>query len=131
MSNKFVAVDISRHEHLVKAILNEIRRELDREYWNANQKEMESPFENSGADDFSTDYFTIRSYNWDENIKPNFETKDIKIWWYKHSNRGLCVKVNNINAEFPLECVLNSVLNKSIESINKFFKKKGVNYVNR
>ena len=123
MANKYIEVDISRHENLVKAVLNEVRKELDREYWNVNQKEMVSPFDNSGTTDFSTDYFTIRSYNWDENIKPNFETKEVKIWWYKHSNRGLYVKVNNSDAEFPLECVLNSVLNKSIKSINKHFKK--------
>lgn len=123
MANKYVEVDISRHENLVKAVLNEVRKELDREYWNVNQKEMVSPFDNSGAPDFSTDYFTIRSYNWDENVKPNFETNEVEIWWYKHSNRGLYVKVNKSDAEFPLECVLNSVLNKSIKSINKHFKK--------
>ena len=71
---------------LLQAVLDKIRKELNRCYWNKNQKEMNSPFDNTGQI-YENDVFTVRAYNWDTNIKPNFEYGDLKIWWYKHSNR--------------------------------------------
>lgn len=109
----------SEYDYLVQAVLNRIRNELDRLYWNKNQKEMISPFDNSGAPTFSTDVFTVRSYNWDENIEPNFETEKMKIWWYKHSNRGLCVKIPN---GAHAEDVIAEALYDSIKSLGRYFK---------
>ena len=111
----------SKYEYLVRGMLHMLRSELDRLYWNKNQAEMVSPFDNTGAPDFSTDYLTIRSYNWDENTLPNFDTDSVKIFWYKHSNRGVFAMVKNSD---NIGEVLANVLNDSIESINLEFKKK-------
>lgn len=45
-------------ELLVRAMLDFIRKELDRHYWNQNQKEMISPFDNTG-EEYSNDYMTV------------------------------------------------------------------------
>lgn len=107
------------HEYAIRAVLNMIRSEMDRMYWNANQKEMVSPFDNTGAEEFKADVFTVRSYNWDENILPNFETDDVKIWWYKHSNRGVYAKIKN---GAHAEDVLFNILYNSIKSLQRYFK---------
>lgn len=82
-------------EELIKAILDRIKMELDRCYWNKNQKEMNSPFENTG-EFYSNDFFTVRAYSWNEedNQKPNFESGLLTCWWYKHSHRGLEYRLN-------------------------------------
>lgn len=92
----------SKYLSFLDAILYSIRKELDRLYWNKHQREMVSPFDNSGAPEFSNGTFTVRSYNWDtedeESKLPNFEYKSLKVWWYKYQGRGTCasadVKVN-------------------------------------
>ena len=117
MQNNWICVD-DRCEFPTRAMLNEIRSELDRLYWNKNQKEMVSPFDNTGAKEFKTNVFTVRCYDWDENILPNFETNDIKIWWYKHSNRGLCVKIKDGE---KIEKVLFDTLNACVESLKEHF----------
>lgn len=80
---------------LFQAILDYIRKEMNRLYWNKYQQEMESPFDNTGAA-YENDTFSVMAYYWgddDELIdKPNFKYKDIEISWYKHSNRGMVVK---------------------------------------
>lgn len=75
-------------EWLIKAVLNEIERQMARLYWNKYQKEINSPFRNT-AENYENDTFIIRAYDWNDNTLPNFEYKDLKIWWYKHSDRGL------------------------------------------
>lgn len=89
---------------LIKAVLNEIRKELDRLYWNKYHQEMSSPFDNTG-NVYSNDVFTVRAYywgdDWSEALKPNFRYKDFRVYWYKHSNRGVEVKYDKpITAEF-------------------------------
>ena len=113
-----------KYENLLKAALNSIRKEIDRCYWNANQKEMTSPFDNTGAPDFATKHFTVRAYDWGEEApeKPNFETKEIQVFWYKHSNRGVVAYV-------PMDChnyaeLIADMLNKSLQSIEPTFHKK-------
>lgn len=111
----------SEYDYPVRAVLNMIRSELDREYWNANQKEMVSPFDNTGAPEFKTDLFTLRSYDWcNGNEKPNFETKKLKVFWYKHSNRGI---VAYVTEGAHAEDILFEVLNDSIKSIERYFNK--------
>ena len=110
----------NRYEALVRGALHIIRNELDRNYWNANQREMESPFDNTGAADFVTDYMVIRSYNWDENELPNFDTDKLKVFWYKHSNRGVNAMVRT---KENVGDMLAEVLNNSVMSINDSFKK--------
>lgn len=89
---------------LIKAVLNEIRKELDRLYWNKYQRVMQSPFDNTG-NTYSNDVFTVRAYYWGDDcgeaLKPNFEYKDFRVYWYKHSNRGVGIKYDKpITAEF-------------------------------
>ena len=80
LENDFYRELPSEYDYPVRAVLNMIRSELDREYWNANQKEMVSPFDNTGAPEFKTDLFTLRSCDWcNGNEKPNFETNKLKI----------------------------------------------------
>ena len=74
----------SKYNLLIKGMLMTMRAELDRNYWNANQKEMVNPFDNTGAPDFVTDYLTIRSYNWNGNDLPNLDTDQLKVFWYKY-----------------------------------------------
>lgn len=83
-------------EDLIVAILEYIEKEMARQYWNAHQKEIDSPFRNTGAT-FSNDVFTVRAYNWDGNYKPNFEYKGLKIYWYKYLGRGIELNYDDIN----------------------------------
>ena len=113
-----------KYENLLKAALNSIRKEIDRCYWNANQKEMTSPFDNTGAPDFSTEYFTVRAYDWgeEENEKPNFETKEMQVFWYKHSNRGVVAHVPSTTTNYAE--LITEILNNALKSIEPAFKKK-------
>ena len=80
-----------KHICVVQACLDRIRIELDRLYYNKYQEPMYSPFDNTG-EMYGNDTFVVRAYQWGEHedkyIPPNFEYKGLKIWWYKHSNRG-------------------------------------------
>lgn len=113
MSKKWISVPEKYNEAII-ANLNRIRSELDRLYWNENQAEMTSPFDNTGAPDFSTNYFTVRSYNWDENTAPNFECANLRVYWYKHSNRGISAQIQS--AENIAEQLVN-ILNDSLTSL--------------
>ena len=44
-----------------------IKNELDRLYWNKNQKEMDSPFENTG-ETYKNKTFKVCAYKWNEDI---------------------------------------------------------------
>lgn len=106
-------------ELLTMAMLDYIRKELDRLYWNKNQKEMVSPFDNTGAEPYSNSYMTIRSYNWNGNDKPNFETENMKVSWYKHSNRGVVVSFKE--GLDPLATIAET-LQKSVQSLEEDFQ---------
>lgn len=108
---------------LIRAALNEIENQMARLYWNKYQKEMESsPFKNTGAE-YSNDTFTVRAYNWnDENdVLPNFEYKDLKIYWYKHSQRGLQWYYNCSKNALPSSAFLEDMLEDCIESLERYF----------
>lgn len=122
MSKNTEWVELSpQYDYAVRAVLNMIRSELDRMYWNKNQKEMVSPFDNTGAADFKTDTLVLRSYNWDENNLPNFETDKLLVYWYKHSNRGICARIPN---GAHAEDVLFETMNDSIKSLKRYFKER-------
>lgn len=105
-------------ELLMEAIMDKIENEMDRLYWNKYQKDMESPFQNTGAE-YSNETFTVRAYNWNGNDLPNFEYKDLKIWWYKHSHRGLCWEYNYGKNVLPQAIYLADMLDDCIESFRK------------
>ena len=78
---------------IIIAALNRIREEMDRLYWNKYQKEMESPFDNTG-EAFVCSTFMVRAYDWnwdddDSKSLPNFKYEDLSVYWYKHSQRGV------------------------------------------
>lgn len=111
-------------EMMCIAMLNYIRKELDRHYWNKYQKEMVSPFDNCGAPDYSNSYMIVRSYYWgndEEQIHlPNFETDLVKISWYKHSNRGLHIRISDTYTGNIYE-LLAETMYKCVEAIEKDF----------
>ena len=46
----------------------------------------------------------MRPYNYDGNDLPNFQYKDLKVWWYKHIWRGTYAKSNSrIDLDFLSE----------------------------
>ena len=60
--------------------------------WNKNQKEYESPFDNT-ANKFFNKVFQVQAYEWNEDIEQqfNFKYKDIKISWYKYLGRDTTI----------------------------------------
>ena len=106
-----------RHIPLIRSILNEIRRELDRLCWNKYQKEMDSPFDNTGSE-YKNSTFIVRAYDWGyNNYLPNFEYPGINVYWYKHSRRGLTAYTDD---DLTLDYLTN-MLNDCIASLRKDF----------
>ena len=113
-----------KYEKLISAVLNEIRDELGRCYWNANQTPIVSPFEDTGVI-YSNDTFTVRAYCWNEDDEcvnlPNFEYDGLEVRWYKHSNRGLTWRYKGgIQAAIPAD-FLADMLDKCFDAIRKDF----------
>lgn len=113
-----------RYEDLMLAVLMRIESELERLYWNKNQKRINSPFLNTGERYFN-DTFTVRAYYWgdDEEFEslPNFEYPGVKIWWYKHYGRSM-----NWEFEKPMTTeFLADMLNDCIASLRRDFGEKG------
>lgn len=109
-------------EYLIQSVLNRIENEMARLYWNNNQKDILSPFDNHGTI-YKNDVFTVRAYNWDDNNLPNFEYKNFKVWWYKHSMRGLSWEYNCGKNVLPQTQFFTDMLEDCINSMIKDFKK--------
>lgn len=108
----------SKEINIIVSILRSIEREMERLYWNKYQKELNSPFSNTG-EIYSNDTFKVKAYNWnDDNIEPNFEYKGIKIWWYKHLGR---CDYAELEEDISLEFLVN-MLYDCIESLRKDFE---------
>ena len=74
---------------LVEACLDKIKEEMKRLTWNKFQKNIETPFDNSGQE-YVNSVFAVRSYDWNgANEMPNFEYKSLQINWYKYCGRGM------------------------------------------
>ena len=76
---------------LIGTIMDKLDMELQTALRNMYQKEMSTPFQNSG-EKYENDTFSAKAYDWNENAEPNFKYQGIRVWWYKHSGRGLCVR---------------------------------------
>jgi len=80
----------------VQALINYILEELERVYFNRNQKWGEE----FGVNSFKLGKVRYFPYYWGNRKKlkerPNFwlEGAKVKIYWYKHSERGLSSNVN-------------------------------------
>ena len=111
----------NRKYDLLVAVLYLIEDELDRVMWNINQKEYDSPFQNTGnVEGFKNDVFEVHAYDWnwdyedDDTHQPiNFKWKDLEITWYKHFRRGLWW-----NRDFS-ELELSIMLEQCLESLRK------------
>lgn len=71
----------------VTAMFFGIKEEIERVYWNRNQKRWE------GYEDPGIEGIVWRPYYWGDNEveadKPNFAFEDVKIRWYKYPGRGM------------------------------------------
>jgi hypothetical protein len=108
---------------LLVAVLKDIKSELNRCYWNKNQKEMRSPFDNTG-ESYSNDTFVVNAYYWgdDERLsdRPNFRYKDLKVYWYKYLGRAT---VATIEGSFTLS-FLKYMLVDCKDAIRRDYEKK-------
>lgn len=80
---------------VIVAVLREIDRELQRCYWNKNQKSLASPFDNTG-NKYSTPTFSVWAYDWNSDFdKLNFyyPKDNFMVYWYKYLGRGVAVTV--------------------------------------
>lgn len=80
----------NKYTEVIIAVLRAIEREMERCHFNTMQKELVSPFANTGAH-FVTPTFQVHAYNWgmDEDTPHyNFAYKGLKVEWYKHVGRG-------------------------------------------
>ena len=104
---------------LMNCVLRKIRDEMDRLYWNKYQREMHSPFDNTGAE-YSNDVFSVKAYNWDDDAEeePNFKWGPIHVYWYKHEGRGNIV-YTKIGYDDPAIYAL--MLEKCLEALRKDF----------
>ena len=105
---------------IITAILEYIEDELSRMYWNKNQKDIESPFRNTG-NEYRNDTFSVRAYSWmDDDDAPNFEYRGFKVWWYKRVGRGMVWECDRV---ITLE-YLDRMLADCIKSMEKDFCEK-------
>ena len=76
----------------VEALLDSLLKEIERVYWNINQKKWDL-YEDPKLKDIE-----YRPYYWGEDekeaIKPNFKYGKIEIRWYKHVGRGMTINKN-------------------------------------
>lgn len=75
---------------LMDAVLVAISNEYERIWWNVWQEECDSPFYNNGPyANFKCPVFEVYAYDWNNDEQPfNFAWRDLRISWYKHSQRG-------------------------------------------
>jgi hypothetical protein len=104
---------------LIQAVLDKIRAEMARLYWNKCHSEIHSPFDNTGVD-FVCDTFEVHAYDWQGvgNV-PNFKYPGIEVYWYKHSNRGVVVYTETLlTVDY-----LTKMLNDCYKAMKDFFEK--------
>lgn len=83
----------------IGALLNDILSEIERVFWNRNQKEWD------GYEDPEIDGIEFRKYWWgDEDAPeaalPNFKFENVEIRWYKYPGRGMSVNVELTHLEW-------------------------------
>lgn len=102
----------------MRAVLDELEQQMSRLYWNKHQQEMESPFRNTGTE-YENNTFVVRAYQWDEDeaVLPNFEYKNLRVYWYKHSGRGLEWYYDNKKNILPPSQFLEDMLEDCIKSL--------------
>ena len=108
-----------KQTEVVVAVLRQIDKELQRCYWNANQKEMESPFDNNG-NSYRCDAFSVHAYEWNDDNENNFvyPEHNLVAEWYKYLGRGDFIRVPYY---WRME-MLADMLNDCVSAIRKDFK---------
>ncbi len=111
----------------VAAAIDFIESELKRCHENKYQAPYVSPFKSSLLADpqtYANGYITIRPYYWgdDEDVArlPNLECEELRVSWYKHSHRGLYVKLVGGSASMSNKYQrLGEILYRAVESIRQ------------
>ena len=89
-------------DNFIDAILTYIEQDWLRVMWNIHQEEYDdrNPFRNTGAT-YENPTFKVRAYDWSEDSDglPNFEWRDLKIYWYKYCGRGLYLNRETTHSE--------------------------------
>src|SRR3990167_2372596 len=82
----------------IEALIAYIFEEIDRVYWNKNQKKWNKD-ENPKVKGIE-----FRPYYWGERnkeaIKPNFKYKEVEVRWYKHFGRSVTLNVSKTEKEW-------------------------------
>ena len=81
----------------VEAFLAYILVEIERVFWNKNQKEWDR------YEDPKIPNIEYRPYYWGEDeemAKPNFKFEDVEIRWYKYPGRGMSVNKEMTDKEW-------------------------------
>lgn len=96
------------------AALEYLDHAIEISYWNQHQEEFKSPIGNTGAS-YDGGTFKLRAFDWSEpdEYEPNFEWRDVKVWWYKYLGRVTCS-----NKELTPE-IINEMLNDCLNNISK------------
>lgn len=99
-------------DNYIVALLKEIENQLSRVMWNRDQKEYDSPFDNT-ANTFKNNVFEVQAYSWDDEVcqSYNFKYKNIEISWYKYLGRD-----TTINGQYSHKEIID-MFDKCIESI--------------
>ena len=106
-------LDIERIETALKLI----ELELIQQYKRYNKHNFNDPFENSG-NVYSNSTFTVRAYNWSGNDKPNFEYKDLKVYWYKYLGRGTTFTADSdIDYDYIINMIIECVNSITLDTI--------------
>lgn len=119
-------------EYIV-ALLRDIDRQLKRIMWNINQREYDSPFDNT-ANIFKLDNFEIQAYSWNDEVEQeyNFLYKidkskanmpDLKISWYKYLGRDTTIN-QEIDSNVMVD-IYNDIISKLLEFEKQEMIKKG------
>ena len=102
---------------IIQAALAKIGRELDRIYWNKFQKQLPSPFENTGIS-YHNNVFSVKAYDWNDNVDPSFTYKNLKVWWYKYLTRGTYAECDHEMTAREL----NDMILECCDSIEKYLE---------
>ena len=108
----------------VRSFLKTIRDELNITMWNINQREYESPFDNT-SNHFKNNVFEVEAYSWNEEYDQpyNFKWRDFEVSWYKYLGRGMSIN-REITAKEGAE-MLNECLDSIYEMDRKWLKEIG------
>ena len=109
-----------KERNVITAVLRYIDDELCRCYWNENQQQMNSPFDNTG-NKYKCHAFTVHSYDWIKGNRDNFvyPKDNIHVEWYKYLGRGMYVEVPD---DWTIER-LPDMLDDCVQSIREDFRK--------